>query len=67
MDLELKSKCCEEKFYIMVKEYTDKNGRILKHTGLYCSKCHKWVKWLGKQEIDVYIFNGVDYLGTPNS
>ena len=23
-------------------------------TGLYCSKCGKWIKWLGKEEIRLY-------------
>jgi len=23
-------------------------------TGLYCSKCGKWIKWLGKEELRLY-------------
>lgn len=24
------------------------------HTGLYCSKCDSWVKWIGKKELPLY-------------
>lgn len=39
------SKCGCENFF------TKKSGN---QTGLYCSKCGKWIKWLGKDELRVF-------------
>lgn len=29
------------------------------HTGLYCRSCGKWLKWVGKKELDMYKKSGV--------
>ena len=35
------------------KTFIKKSGN---HTGLYCSNCGKWIKWLTKDEIRVFNF-----------
>lgn len=27
--------------------------------GLYCAKCGKWLKWITKQELQIYKYKGV--------
>lgn len=39
------TKCNGKKFF------TKKSGNA---TGLYCEKCGKWVKWLGKDELRAF-------------
>ena len=34
--------------------YTDQKGN---NTGLYCSDCGAWIKWLSKEELRVEIIN----------
>ena len=47
---EYKCICSCETFYI--KKDTKTNGGI--QTGLYCSGCGRWIKWLGKEELRLY-------------
>lgn len=30
--------------------------------GLYCGNCGKWLKWITKQELQVYKFKGIKIL-----
>ena len=39
------TKCKGKKFF------TKKSGNA---TGLYCQKCGKWIKWLGKDELRIF-------------
>lgn len=41
----IKSKCCDLNCFIQEKG---------NNTGLYCSKCGKWQKWLNKDEINLF-------------
>ena len=42
--MDLNCKCGETKTYIAKKKM---------HTGVYCSRCDKWLKWVNKKEIKV--------------
>lgn len=45
--------CNSENFIIMEKGI---------HTGLFCSNCGNWIKWLSKKELIVYRSKGVKYI-----
>lgn len=47
---------CEHNIFKMMK----KKGST--QTGLYCADCGKWLKWLGKQEINRYLLSGIELI-----
>lgn len=49
-------KCRDQNYYLVDKQ----NGTGIA-TGMYCSNCHSWIKWVSKKEHFQEIVEGADY------
>lgn len=45
---------CNHELLIMMKK------KDSTQTGLYCKTCGKWLKWVGKKEINKLLIDGVE-------